>query len=909
MAGFLASDPIEWGVEDVVAFLCNPTSAPWALSVTSPRPDPAALAAALRDNEIAGEALLYDVDPQAIKEDLGVKALGHRSSLNRAIEWLRARSLKYQRSKTDAALPKTESAESPQLKIGGSETLLKNALQHQPRTNGASSLGSNTTQPVKQPNQGASLPYVQPLHGKRKIAPTLLSDLTEQSSLRHDPQTGVSSSSNQQSSTISVFALAKNSREGQPGQHSQFLPSESEQPQNHERYDGSRSVTPPVWAKIFAKYELLDADDEVLPPFGDSGSEASLDSETWAEITPDHKLVDQGPDSAQLTGEDVLSIVSQYVADREELWKSQRLPKHLPIARYLWEEAQRNAAVRSECSDRLRHLVSRLEGQQKAIQGIDYRSRAKIEKSCAAMDTTISEICFQRWRLSVLTSAMCPPVVEPPQKTPQPRKKPSVFEDSDENRSVELGSDTECPSDSDDLTDFVISDSEEQSSKRQRKNLGESNRRQSHSPPYKRTRLAENEDTQGVDIRAGLSLVPSEPEDGLDIIDLTGMSPASTSLPPIPDGTSAQGTEDAADLEIQTPPLNPTPSVPINDSKMDWELSPGSPPMDTVSETRISSPSALSPLGSINESLQAQAGEQWLLALRRVSASKKTLPAKNEDIETVREVSTMSVEEIVESQNRVHLLAKNILSLSADELQSYPRRLSEFMDDTYRDLIEEALRAMVLNELEPSNGMDSGKNEFAMRIGALFLSWHHCIVLNTDRGIETKYITAGIRAIQRDTDDMLATFLRKFKELLPAAKVLILNSPEKHVVNVGRGDYNSRPRVSSNFPGRNGSKKKHTTRILSTQQNEAQKRLDRQEKARADLERKTEKSGMSRHDPAGQAVTFKEPKIYLHPDLGKFVKPHQLLGIQFMWRELIDATDSQGCLLAHVMGLGKTFQV
>lgn len=909
MAEFLDSDPIEWGVEDVVDFLCSPTSAPWALSVTSPRPDPAALAAALRDNEIAGEALLYDVDPQAIKDDLGVKALGHRSSLNRAIEWLRARSLKYQRSKTNAALPKTESAESPQLKIGSSESPLKNALQHQLKTNRAASLETNTTEPVKQPNQSASLLPVQPLHGKRKIAPTLLSGLTEQSSLRHDLQNGISSS-NQQSSTIPVLAHGKLSGGSQRGQHSQVLPSESDQPQTDERYDGPRSVTPPVWAKIFAKYELLDADDEVLPPFGDSGSEASLDSETWAEITPDHKPVNQGPDAAQLTGEDVVSIVSQYIADQEELWKNERLPKHLPIARYLWEEAQRNAAVKSDCSDRLRHLVSRLDGQQRAIQGIDYRSRIKIEKSCAAMDTTISEICFQRWRLNVLTSAMCPPVVETPRKAPQPRKKPLDPVDSDDDRSVDLGSDTEFPSDSDDLTDFVISDSEEQSSRRQRKDLGESNRRQSHSPPHKRPRLAEDEDTQGVDIRAGLSLVPSEPEDGLEIIDLTGMSPASTSFPRIPDRTSAQEPEDADVLEIQTPPLNPTPSFPINDSKMDWGLSPGSPPMDTVLETRISSPSALPPLDSINEYLQAQPGEQCLLALRRASASKKTLPAKNEDIETVIEASNMSVEEIVESQNRVQLLAKNILGLSADELQSYPRRLSEFMDDTYRDLIEEALRAMVLNELEPRNNeMDSGKNEFAMRIGALFLSWHHCIVLDTDRGMETKYITAGIRAIQRDTDDMLATFLRKFKELLPAAKVLILNPPEKHSVNVDREDFNSRPRVSSKIPGRNGSKKKPTTRILSTQQNEAQKRLDRQEKARADLERKTEKRGLSRHDPAGQAVTFKEPKIYLHPDLGKFVKPHQLLGIQFMWRELIDATDSQGCLLAHVMGLGKTFQV
>lgn len=100
------SDPLDWRVDEVVDFLCNPNLAPWALSANSSRPDPVALAAALRANEIGGEALLYDVDSQAIKDDLGVKALGHRGSVNRAIEWLRARSLKYQLSKPKAPLPR-----------------------------------------------------------------------------------------------------------------------------------------------------------------------------------------------------------------------------------------------------------------------------------------------------------------------------------------------------------------------------------------------------------------------------------------------------------------------------------------------------------------------------------------------------------------------------------------------------------------------------------------------------------------------------------------------------------------------------------------------------------------------------------------------------------------------------------
>ncbi|KAI6793750.1 hypothetical protein KC358_g17270, partial [Hortaea werneckii] len=54
-------------------------------------------------------------------------------------------------------------------------------------------------------------------------------------------------------------------------------------------------------------------------------------------------------------------------------------------------------------------------------------------------------------------------------------------------------------------------------------------------------------------------------------------------------------------------------------------------------------------------------------------------------------------------------------------------------------------------------------------------------------------------------------------------------------------------------------------------------------------------------------------EIFIHPKIAKRIKPHQLEGVQFMWFELTtskedDDTNTQGCLLAHTMGLGKTMQ-
>lgn len=59
----------------------------------------------------------------------------------------------------------------------------------------------------------------------------------------------------------------------------------------------------------------------------------------------------------------------------------------------------------------------------------------------------------------------------------------------------------------------------------------------------------------------------------------------------------------------------------------------------------------------------------------------------------------------------------------------------------------------------------------------------------------------------------------------------------------------------------------------------------------------------------------KKELISVHEDLVKRLKPHQAQGIKFMWDacfESLERTKTEkgsGCIVAHCMGLGKTFQV
>lgn len=63
-------------------------------------------------------------------------------------------------------------------------------------------------------------------------------------------------------------------------------------------------------------------------------------------------------------------------------------------------------------------------------------------------------------------------------------------------------------------------------------------------------------------------------------------------------------------------------------------------------------------------------------------------------------------------------------------------------------------------------------------------------------------------------------------------------------------------------------------------------------------------------------ATRKEPLIQVDPNIVKFLKPHQIEGVKFIWdscfekvKMIQDGHKGSGCILAHCMGLGKTLQI
>lgn len=102
-------------------------------------------------------------------------------------------------------------------------------------------------------------------------------------------------------------------------------------------------------------------------------------------------------------------------------------------------------------------------------------------------------------------------------------------------------------------------------------------------------------------------------------------------------------------------------------------------------------------------------------------------------------------------------------------------------------------------------------------------------------------------------------------------------------------------------------------------------RAREQEHERINRLKNKKKSGLSQsfasQSEDGEAFVLdvdestEKPLIEVHPKITARLKPHQLEGVKFMWDSCYESvsrlqTDpGSGCILAHCMGLGKTFQV
>jgi hypothetical protein len=164
-------------------------------------------------------------------------------------------------------------------------------------------------------------------------------------------------------------------------------------------------------------------DDRLLPAFGDSGSEASFDSETWEEMQAEMKNEKPEVDNDGLPHDEVLAIINACIANFVEKWKSEKLSGRERKAWSLWRKAKREGTKKLQVR-RAQDLISKIDSERlpkliEEIAGQSWTHAAQIQRQCGVLEQSVFDREDQKWLITTLNSVDEP---ERPQRLPQ--KKP-----------------------------------------------------------------------------------------------------------------------------------------------------------------------------------------------------------------------------------------------------------------------------------------------------------------------------------------------------------------------------------------------------------------------------------------------------------------------------------------------------
>ncbi|KAG2412761.1 hypothetical protein HFD88_010318 [Aspergillus terreus] len=598
---------------------------------------------------------------------------------------------------------------------------------------------------------------------------------------------------------------------------------------------------------LLRKYPAQDNDEDAFPVYGESGSEGEFDEDTWEEIQ-EEKRTGSPKRPKELTLPEIDSTIQECIHNYETEWNEKCRPKEEFKAYHLWQAAmQTNSRYRriKELSRDNSLLEKRLQKLIEAIREGHYTTKSELQLQCQSMEQTVMNVQKQKWRLSVLNLENAPrPVPAPPKSV---SKKKPVSKDNDEES---------LHSDSDDMGDFIEFDTI----------AAPANYRST-----KKTASVDSDDSDD-DIISPSGLLRRSRQSRRPFMGSSSSSPPPrlNPIPPVKDIETVDLTADSPppdDFDVRTPPLNPV------------------GPTDRVVSQPLEDPfkteGSPSPGPALTSSLMATIPPDATETRHKRTPSGKLSPLP--EIGDIDGILSVPWDVLEKGKHRDILLAKLIAILPEDERISMAERIPTYNVSDLKHLIRKAISTF-LERKDRIDGLSPSTNQLIMRTASFYISWGNCVRLQL-KGILKEHILKAQNEIHRFRDFFKELCARLASSGLEAMQPDAMDTPHKK---------RKRPIKESQEAKR--------------EQESAQIRAALQTKQKERFEKKMKQLGVSNTDPTRQAVSFGDPVIYLDPQIGKYVKQHQLEGIRFMWRELMDEKQ-QGCLLAHTMGLGKTMQV
>ena len=675
-----------------------------------------------------------------------------------------------------------------------------------------------------------------------------------------------------------------------------------------------------AWTAL-EKWKYVDGHEKVLPLYGDSGSEGEYDMETWKEMEKEVGYLGRTEERSRkppLSNSAVEEAIDNAMKALVQEWQSKMQPKLQMKAWRIWARAERSKARQhkvQQLEEAIQKIEHRVQTHRNEIAAENWSDVGRLMRQCQIMQPSIFDIETHQWEKGILQLS------KPPPKDPSQPKKPKAapvraiekqtLAEGEEDLSSEPH-DSDITEDS--LDDFIVDDDKDQAEMA------------GHAMLDEEFTMADNEGDGGEEDEVGSDtlvlddgLVASKNFDSsplkaealpnlldklnteqhmqpeLDIIDLTQIS---SDNDPVITGIKRERTPG-----VKTPP--------VEDSK-DSE-----PWLPTLTKFKIP---AFAPRPEDNIIDLDTSSDDFKLA-----TPSRTFKSEKPAFSDIQAIQKMDPKQLVEQQDRKRLLIWIIAHTPRHQRDLALDVLTAKSMEFVQDYVCLALKAFKAHRTQLRQ-LGTTLSNSIMQIAAWDISWTIPVVY-TSSGLNVDHVETTLTEISEFEIfyDFLLLCMKPYENpMKPTSSVIPLPSIQSPFITPQK----SKKQKTVQEHIINNQKSVHRKRGHAVQ--ESQETLAKRRSARERLE-KDEERRRQRHREELQSILTKacadavnmeiivnpgksddQEYIRLDPRFGngKSLKPHQIEGLQFLWRELTaDADDLQGCLLAHTMGLGKTIQV
>ena len=691
---------------------------------------------------------------------------------------------------------------------------------------------------------------------------------------------------------------------------------------------------------------------DILPVYGESDTE-SLDSDLWEEILKEGQ--EDEARSRFLTEHEKSVIIEEVKREMEETWKTTKVPRLENTAFRLWSRSRIKRTTAYDIASlefEIERFELRMQKIERDIRRNQYSRPADLRKQCLSLEQTVFDTCTDMWKIGILNQSDAPPRSE--QAAPK-RKREAKPED--------LGSDEEVLTDTDDESDldnFVIRDNPSQNGPievAEVEPLGQngSNAILENSEPVPVADTmdldASLEDRSQVDLpvnpagpnevdKVGAENVepelmetdetnltpPPQMKAPSDVIDLT-VSDIESDAGSVTDtlGEALQQMKEEEPVESieapQMPAKSTSPTSPA--TKITWREPPRAPAPRSPNPARGSH---IVSLASDDESegdeddeddeestpgpeAEAKPKEDLVIELPKDS---EVVPSSYVEIDALAKLDSKAIMQCGD--------CRKILAWMVTKQEDKRLMVAEIMKDQTSVVIQPGVwNGLVTLKSHGTKlrGFVESKSRALVSVAVWYIGWVACTVPDQSKGLKIKEIDIAMRA-----EAEFGEFYNTLEHILEILKERDTKGQKQKtsswLPSSGKRQLLEHSGSENDGPSLHRKKRKYAVHesqeARSVRQNAAERQKDLENRKKL-LRQNKKFSGMHSNNVLDSRPLINLAKkegdddITLSEHIGKRIFPYQVGGIQFMWTEIVNAQEMQGCLLAQPMGMGKTLQV